>query len=246
MRIRLDPERVRIMPVWVRGWGSITRFRRPWRRPWTKEPVEVDVLKRLVVAVRIRIRDSPHLLLKLFKGIPTSDLESLLPHARVKTGPREMLKLLYVLAVPLTGLSWQTFSNYKRAIKDRDSERTKNLYSQNLANNASAIHLLASAVGQAEAKEALLAYAFCVSHRLDGAPGDLAGQLDQAIEAYLKRTFDADVNFDLPDALATIDRHGLWLDKPLLRVVPPDEELDIIEIHRREHRTADYHLTLID
>jgi hypothetical protein len=270
MRIRLDPERVRIMRVWVRGWGTTNHYRRPWRRPWTKVPIAVEVLKRLAVAVRMR--DSPHVLLKLFKDIPISDLESLLPHARVKMGPREMLKLvasgggavwtialklittglaaagalLYVLAVPLAGLSWKTFSNYKRAIKDRDSERTKNLYFQNLANNASAIHMLASAVGQAEVKEALLVYAFSMTHDLDGADGDLEARLDQAIEAYLKETFDVDVNFDMPDALETMERLGLWQDKRQLRVVPPDQAPVILEAHRRERRTADYHSTLID
>jgi hypothetical protein len=163
----------------------------------------------------------------------------------ITTGLAAAGALLYVLAVPLAGLFWKTFSNCKRAIRDRDSERTKNLYFQNLATNASTIHMLATAVGQAEVKEALLAYAFCVSHTLDGADGDLEARLDEQIEAYLKEKFDADVNFDMPDALETMDRLGLWQDKSQLRVVPPDQALEILEAHRRERRTADYHSTLI-
>ena len=267
MRIRLDPERVRIMRVWVRGHGTLSRLRRPWRRPWTREPIQVEVLKRLVVAVRMR--DSAHVMIKLFKDIPISDLESLLPHAKVKMGPREMLKLgasgggavwtiafkiittglaaagalLYVLAAPLAGLSWKTFSNYRRAIKDRDSERTKNLYFQNLANNASAIHMLATVVGQEEVKEALLVYAFCVSHDLASAQGGLVARLDEDIESYLKSRFGVDVNFDMPDAMETMDRLGLWDDKDDLCVVAPELAVDILETHRRERRSADYHMS---
>lgn len=270
MRIRLDPERVRIMRVWVRGRGIATQWRRPWRRPWAKEPFELPVLKRLVVAVRMR--SSPYLMLKLFKEIPISDLESLLPHAKVKMSPREILKLgatgsgaiwtlafkiittglaaagqiLYLVAAPLAALTWKTFSGYKRAIKDRDSERTKNLYFQNLANNASAIHMLATIVGQSEVKEALLAYAFCLTHSLDGEGEGLEGELDDLVEAYLKSKFDVSVNFDLPDALETMDRLGLWEDRVHLRVIPPAQALVVLETHRLERRSAGYHAGLVE
>jgi hypothetical protein len=270
MRIRLDPERVRILRVWVRGHGIATQSRRPWRRPWTKESFEVPVLKRLVVAVRMRA--SPYVMLKLFKEIPISDLESLLPHAKVKMSPREMVKLaatgsgaiwtlafkiittglaaaghiLYLVAVPLLALTWKTFSGYKRAIKDRDSERTKNLYFQNLANNASAIHMLATVVAQSEVKEALLAYAFCLAHKAEGERGALVDDLDQIVEAYLKATFDVDVNFDMPDALETMDRLGLWENRGRLGVVPPEQALALLETHRLERRSADYHAGVVE
>jgi hypothetical protein len=270
MRIRLDPERVRIMRVWVRGRGTATQWRRPWRRPWTKESFELPVLKRLVVA--IRMRSSPYLMVKLFKEIPMSDLESLLPHARVKMSPREMLKLaatgsgaiwtlafkiittglaaagqiLYLVAAPLAALTWKTFSGYKRAIKDRDSERTKNLYFQNLANNASAIHMLATIVGQSEVKEALLAYAFCLTHQLDSQGRRLEGELDELVEAYLMAKFNVRVNFDMPDALETMDRLGLWEDRVHLRVIPPEQALVVLETHRLERRSARYHAGLVE
>ena len=270
MRIRLDPERVRILRVWVRGHGTATQWRRTWRRPWKKESFEVPVLKRLVVAVRMKA--SPHVMLKLFKEIPISDLESLLPHAKVKMSPREMVKLaatgsgtiwtlafkiittglaaagqiLYLVAAPLAALTWKTFSGYKRAIKDRDSERTKNLYFQNLANNASAIHMLATVVAQSEVKEALLAYAFCVAHELEGERDALADKLDRVVEAYLKAKFDVDVNFDMPDALETMDRLALWEDRDRLRVVPPEQALGVLEAHRLERRSAGYHAGLVE
>jgi hypothetical protein len=270
MRIRLDPDRVRIMRVWVRGHGSATQMRRVWRRPWTKRPVEVAVLRRSVVAVRMR--SSAHLMLKLFKDIPIGDLESLLPHAKVKMGPREMVtlgasgsgavwtiafklvttglaaagQLLYLVAAPLAALTWRTFSSYKRAIKDRDSERTKNLYFQNLANNASVIHMLSTIVAQEEVKEALLAYAFCITHKLEDERGELVVNLDGVIEEYLRVRFGVEVNFDTPDALETMDRLGLWEDRATLRALPPDQSLAVLEAHRLGRRSVDYHLGLLD
>lgn len=269
LRIRLEPDRVSTLRVWVRGHGMTTRFRRPWRRPWRKEPVEVEVLKRLVVAVRMK--DEPYLYLKMFKNIPISDLEALMPHARVKMGPRELAKLVaggsgavwtiaikaagaltvaasqlfYILALPFLGLTWKTFSGYRRAIKDRDSERTKHLYYQNLANNAAAIHVLATAVGQEEVKEALLAYALCVSHKLEDQSGTTDKRLDREAEGYLRAKFGVSVNFDMDDALETMDRLGLWQDKARLKVVPPEQAIAILEAHRRDRRSAGYHSGLI-
>ncbi len=267
IRIQVDPEKVRVLRIWVRGRGTTTRTRRPLRRPWTKEPYELDVLKRLVVA--IRLRDGAHLMIKMFKNIPLGDLEALMPHAKVKMGPREFVttiasgggaavtvttkliatglaaagSLLYVLALPLAGLGWKTFSSYRRALKDRDSDRTKHLYYQNLANNASVIHMLATNVAQAEVKEALLCYAICSTGNVDGGSGQ-AQRLGAETERYLSAKLGIDVNFDVDDALETIDRLSLWEDRDALRVVPPKQALTILEEHRRERRSASYHLDL--
>ena len=267
IRVQLDPDKVRVLRVWVRGHGTITRTRRVLKRPWKKEPYELAVLKRLVVA--IRLRDGAHLMIKMFKNIPLGDLEALMPHARVKMGPRELLTtiasgggavwtiatkliatglaaagtLLYVLAAPLAALSWRTFRSYRRALKDRDSDRTKHLYYQNLANNASAIHMLAANVGQAEVKEALLCYAICSTGKVEGG-GDPVDRLRDAIEGYLRSKLGIEVHFDVEDAIETMDRLALWQDRDSFRVVPPPEALAILEEHRRQRRTADYHLDL--
>lgn len=269
MKIKLDPDLVAALRVWARGHGLIKQMRRPLLKPWRKEEVEVPVLKRLVVA--IQMRDNPNLYIKMFKEIPIRDLEALMPHARVKMGPKEMLtltasgggavwtiatkiittglaaagQLLYVLAAPLVMLSWKTFSSYRRAIKDRDSERTRNLYYQNLANNASAIHMLTTVVAQEEVKEALVGYAFC--HLLGSEPSEepvTRERLDEAAERYLGERLGVPVNFDMPDAVETLDRFGLWEDRDAMRVVPPDRALAILEQHRLERRSADYHSRL--
>ncbi|MDA1036000.1 MAG: DUF3754 domain-containing protein, partial [Chloroflexi bacterium] len=267
MRIQIDPEKVRVLRVWVRGRGTTTRIRRARKRPWKKESYELEVLKRLVVA--IRLRNGAYLMLKMFKDIPLGDLEALMPHAKVKMGPRDFAttiasgggavwtigakivatglaaagSLLYVLALPLVGLSWKTFSSYRRALKDRDSDRTKHLYYQNLANNASAIHMLATNVAQAEVKEALLCYAICFAHKLEGGT-DLIRRLHEVAENYLSTKLGIDVNFDIHDALETMDRLALWEDREALRVVPPEEALTILDEHRRQRRSANYHLDL--
>lgn len=265
IRIQVDPEKVRILRIWVRGHGTTTRMKRVLKRPWRKEPYELDVLKRLVVA--IRLRDGAHVMLKMFKNIPLGDLEALMPHARVKMGPRDFLTtiasgggavwtiatklittgvaaagaLLYVLALPLAGLSWKTFSSYRRALKDRDSDRTKHLYYQNLANNASVIHMLATNVAQAEVKEAVLCYAICSLGKLDGGHGRIR-RLDDEAERYLSAKLGISVNFDVHDALETMDRLELWQDRDSLRVVPPEQALTILDDHRRHRRSANYHI----
>ena len=254
----------------ARGHGTITRTRRVLKRPWKKEPYELAVLKRLVVA--IRLRDGAHLMIKMFKNIPLGDLEALMPHARVKMGPRELLTtlasgggavwtiatkliatglaaagtLLYVLAAPLAALSWRTFRSYRRALKDRDSDRTKHLYYQNLANNASAIHMLATGVGQEEVKEALLIYSICAGGlaEQDGVPVT-AERIAAAVEDYLQLKFGIDVEFDIPDAIETIDRLGLWEDRGRFRVLPPASAMEVLSEHRRERQSAGYHLGLV-
>jgi hypothetical protein len=208
-------------------------------------------------------------MLKMFKNIPQGDLEALMPHAKVKMGPRDFLttiaasggafwtivtklvttgiaaagSLLYILAVPLAGLGWKTFSSYRRALKDRDSDRTKHLYYQNLANNASVIHMLATNVAQAEVKEALLCYAICANGRIKGGPESVR-RLDEEAERYLGAKLGIDVNFDVHDALETMDRLALWEDRDALRVVPPEQALAILDEHRRQRRSANYHIDL--
>ena len=92
-------------------------------------------------------------------------------------------------------------------------------------------------------KEALLCYAMCFTGNVDGGQG-YAGRLGAEAERYLSAKVGIDVHFDVEDALETMDRFALWEDRDALRVVPPEEALAILEAHRRERRSANYHVEL--
>lgn len=79
------------------------------------------------------------------------------------------------------------------------------VYFRNLANNAGVLDLLVGAGEDQDAKEAFLAY--CVL-RQAGRPM-VKAEIDNAAESYLKDRFGLDVDFEINDALAKIERLGL-------------------------------------
>ncbi len=85
---------------------------------------------------------------------------------------------------------------YQVAIKD-------SLYFRNVNNNAGVFDALVGAAEEQDFKEALLAYAF-----LRAAP-DEEGALDARVEEWLLRTFKVDVDFEVDDGLAKLERYGL-------------------------------------
>lgn len=162
LRIRLNPERIERLEVWVRGRGATTQCGRSWRHPFHGIVAEIPLYRRLAVVARLR--NDPHVLIKLFKDIPEAGVEALLPHAEVAMDWRDRLlvfgggagalgssagkilgfvkgvvflsQLAWVLLVGFAGLAVRAFFGYRRARASRDSRRTQHLYFQNLANNA--------------------------------------------------------------------------------------------------------------
>jgi hypothetical protein len=268
LRIRLRPERVEQFAVWVRGRGTIERACRDWRHPLRGELRELPVFRRLVVVARLR--DDPHVILKMFKDIPEDDVEALLPHAEVHMSwlDRMMLlgggagtlgttatkvfklaasvailsKLLWVLLIGAATLLFRTIMGYRRARTSRDSQRTRHLYFQNLSNNAGVIYSLVSLVTQEELKEAALAYAFCHAPREQSWT---AADLARRVEAYLSGRFGVELDFDAPDAIESLTRLKLWRDTLALRVVPCEEALERLRQHWSSRRSADYHRSRI-
>jgi len=186
LRVRLRPERVQHLGIWVRGRAEIEMLRRTLRRP-RGELRHLTVYRRLVVVARLT--DDPNVQLKMFKEIPTEDVEALLPHAEIQMTWLDRVKMMSggagvagttatkllnlagsalvfsrLLWVLLLGAGWlcvRTFFGYRNVRAQRDLQRTTNLYYQNLANNTGVIHALISMIGQEDCKEALLAYLFC-------------------------------------------------------------------------------------
>lgn len=77
--------------VFTRGAGTKAITLRPARRLFQLVEREVPTYRRVVIAVRTR--DEPWVYLRLFKDVPTCDLELLLPTVRVKMKLFDKLKL---------------------------------------------------------------------------------------------------------------------------------------------------------
>ena len=264
LRVRLDPSRVVQLAIWVRGHARIERRRRTLRQPVHGVPREVSVYRR--VAVVARLKDDPHVLLKMFKEIPVEDLEALLPHAEVRMNWFDRIKLmgggagmvgttagkvfkLVTTALVVSRLAWilllgcgllvfRTFMGYRNVRTQRDLQRTTNLYYQNLGNNAGVIHALVWMIAQEEAKEAFLAYAFC---HAAARPINSADELRERIEAHLTRRFKVSFTFDIEDALESLSRLELWTDRAHFQVLPPKDALDRLRRHWLERRSQGYH-----
>lgn len=77
-----------------------------------------------------------------------------------------------------------------------------NLYFKNLDNNAGVFYRIVADAEEEEFKEALLGYVF-----LAGSPaGMTAAVLDDAIEVWVKATYDAPIDFEIEDALGKLKR----------------------------------------
>ncbi len=244
LHVRVHPDRIEHLEVWIRGRGTSQRQLRNWWRPWQMEDYTIEVFRRMVVVAQLK--DSSHVVLKLFKDIPEAEVEALLPHAEatmslfdriklfgasagtlgitaskvlnVAIGIAALTKLAWILLVGLGTLGVRAVLGYRRAHIDRDWQRTKHLYFQNLGNNASVLQLLVATVKHEELKEALLVYAFChAEQRLWSNESELC----ETIEMWLTSHAGVRVDFDIDDALQKLDRLDLWRDRNLLRTVSP-------------------------
>ncbi len=263
LRVRLDPTRVRHLELFVRGIGTEARRKRSLRAPLRGRTVTLDVYKRLGVIVRPSDRDD--VVLKLYRDIPVADVEALLPHAQVEMSWVDRAKvavggagalggvgtkivqggmllsipsLAIPLAVALGGMSVKSFFGYRRAKRDRLSQRTRNLYNQSVASNGAVLHVLLSFVAAQEIDEALLLYAYLAARP---EVEDLAGA-DRRIEAWLADRFGVRVDFEIADAVETLERLRLLVQPSPPRVVPPDEAFERLRAHAVERLSAGYHI----
>jgi hypothetical protein len=97
---------------------------------------------------------------------------------------------------------WSKFKNRKlrfmKALAD-------NLYFKNLDNNSGVFHHLIDSAEEEECKEAILAYYFLVVH-----PGSMTSDmLDHKIEQWFAEKFNFQIDFEIADALAKLQRFGI-------------------------------------
>lgn len=97
---------------------------------------------------------------------------------------------------------WSKFKNRKlrfmKALAD-------NLYFKNLDNNSGVFHHLIDSAEEEECKEAILAYYFLV---IQGGP-ITSEHLDKTIEQWFDKKFGFQIDFEIADALAKLERFGI-------------------------------------
>ncbi|HSR80425.1 MAG TPA: DUF3754 domain-containing protein, partial [Hyphomicrobiaceae bacterium] len=98
----------------------------------------------------------------------------------------------------------------------------QNLYFHAMADNRGVMTLLADRAAEEDIKEEMLLYSVLAKERVNICN---LGQVDQAIEQYLKDTFDIDVDFDVDDALQRLKQEGIVteLADGTLETLPPRE-----------------------
>jgi predicted transcriptional regulator YdeE len=123
--------------------------------------------------------------------------------------------------IALGGFMVTQYMRFQRQSLVHQKILSDNVYYRNINNNAGIFDYIVGEAEEQECKEAFLAYYFLLK---DSAPTEDA--LDRHIEAWIQKTFGADVDFECDDALAKLDRLGLLKrngDK--LSVLPLDEAL---------------------
>lgn len=265
MRIRVNPDRVQFLDLYVRGRAETSRSVRTWRHPIRGEERPVEIFRRL--AVVFRPSDEPRVSLKLFREIPLEDVEALLPHAEPQMTRFDKLKIvggglgalggiatklwavlvngaaiasgfLWAATAAAVGLSVRSILGYRHAKKVRASQMTHHLYYQNVANNAGVLDQLLASIGHEELKEAMLGYVVLHS---DPSIHDMRS-FESAVSGWLRDAFGVRVDFDGPDAHESLTRLELWADAEAWTVVSPTEAIARMDGRWKARRGADYHV----
>ena len=126
----------------------------------------------------------------------------------------------------LGGFVAHQWLKYQRQSLRYQLDITDNLYFRNLNNNAGLFDAVIGAAEDQECKEALLAYFFLLGEPMSQA------SLDARIEAWLRRQFSCDVDFEVDDGIAKLERFGLLTrTREILSVPPLPEALRRLDRH---------------
>lgn len=160
----------------------------------------------------------------LMVGLPTLVFKALAVSATVSPWAIPIL-----LSGPI-GAGVKSFFGFQRTKQKYLAKMIRHLYYLTLANNSSVINRLIDSAEEEEFKEALLGYFFLWKYRDDPEPWD-ARRLDGHIEAFLREKLCGDVDFEVSDALAKLNRLGLVRTDPQghLEAVPIDQALEILD-----------------
>jgi Protein of unknown function (DUF3754) len=192
---------------------------------------------------------SDYIYIKLFKNMPRSDVEMIFPNTKVRfrlfdklkfgvtagsglgmgvfgtVGKVAMASNPYTLAAAVAGLGGIALRQATNFLNQRTRYMVvlaQNLYFHAMADNRGVMTLLADRAAEEDFKEEVLLYSVLAKERVNIRN---LRQVDQAIEQYLKDTFDIDVDFDVDDALQRLKQEGIVteLADGTLETLPPRE-----------------------
>lgn len=124
--------------------------------------------------------------------------------------------------VALGGFIMRQWLRYQAQSLKYQKELTDNIYFRNVNNNAGIFDYMIGAAEDQECKEAFLAYYFLRT----ATTAPTQAELESQIETWLREKFGVDIEFDVGDALAKLDRLGLLRrEGDRLRVPPPEVTL---------------------
>lgn len=200
---------------------------------------------------------SDFIYLKLFKNIPQSDLEMLFPNTKVDFRLVDKIKLGVTAGggtvAGIAGVAgklvaaFATFNIFAliggfvglvgligRQVMKFFNQRTQymmvlaqNLYFHALADNRGVLTLMCDRAEEEDFKEEALLYAYLCQFEV---PRVSLHDADLAIEAYLKKEFNIDIDFDFEDALSRLEKDGLVNDRDgLLCALRPPEAVAHLE-----------------
>lgn len=177
--------------------------------------------------------------LKLMKNVPHEDVNMMLPGGKVQMsildGGKVILPTLSGLCIAISKIlkgavilafaklyqvvglvlfaigtlsyGWKSFSGYKRIKENYEHNVTKSMYFRSLDNNAGVLHRLVDEAHEQEFRETILGY-FVLWQDASGYDWT-AGQVDRKAEEKLRSMTNIDIDFEVEDAIAKLERFGL-------------------------------------
>lgn len=117
------------------------------------------------------------------------------------------LLALYAPLALVGGYAYKTYASYATTRQTYQLQLSKSLYYQNLDNNGGVLYRLLDAAEEQVTREVLLAYFYLWRHGGEG--GWTAEELDRRIEQDLSARLTVQVDFEVSDAVAKLERAGV-------------------------------------
>ena len=225
LEIQIDFSAFEDVSLFYRGKRNSSIEIRDWKSLYLKKKsVGMIHYQRLFLLLRYKDQQyKPGIHLKLFKDIPSPDLEMLFPECKVRMKVIDKVKLAvtggggtaggllatigkvtaavspWSIAVAVAGFGMLVWRQISKIFIQRTrymATLAQNLYFHNLDNNAGAIIFLVDLARQEEIKEVILAYAILNLQSISSVE-----QLDSACEQWFLETFNTRIDFDVSDAV---------------------------------------------
>ncbi|MFT5048941.1 MAG: hypothetical protein ACI8QZ_000328 [Chlamydiales bacterium] len=248
LAVTVDLDELDLFALYFRGVSSRSSRQRDPRALWLRwREHEETIYRRVVLLIEVKPSgegetgmDARHVYLKLFKDVPRSDLEMLLPNTKVCMRAFDKLRLgvtggggtiggvmatvtkIGVAASPVTwalalaGLGavlWRQLSNVLSQRTKYMATLAQRLYFHTLDNGFGVLTRLVQVAEEEECKEVLLAAA----HLVQGGAMS-AEELDARAEAWIESTYGLHVDYDVHGGVQKLRQAGL-----LVAVVDSDD-----------------------